>query len=192
VKSSQFEFKKQRGEKRVDALADPLASLLFGEPIQLSYSRSPRAVRGKLISGGTVGRELDGASFIRQRRIVLANDLSTAENQRVLLHELFHFAWVRLSNRQRRSYELLLRAEIARGVQGELSWPSFQAKGQLRPQDLDSRSKTWRGYACESFCDTCSWYWRGMPVDVEGAFPKSEKNLRQSWVASWAQSDIRV
>jgi hypothetical protein len=195
VVAEPFRFKhsmsNRLGQNRQD-LGRSLALLLFGKPIHLRLERNLRAVKGKLQLGGIQGRELDGASFIRQREIVLADSLSQPEHRRVLLHELFHFVWVRLSNQQRRSYEELLRSEMDRGVIGELSWPSFQAKERLNKQDWSTRSKGWRGYACESFCDTCSWYWRGMPGEGESAFPKIERTVRKRWVENLSAAAIRV
>src|SRR5689334_11369152 len=50
-----------------------------------------------------------GGSFLRERRIAL--DCTRAELPRILVHELFHFVWLRLGNPLRRSYEDLLRQE---------------------------------------------------------------------------------
>ena len=59
-------------------------------------------------------------SLLRERRILLETTLAgdPADFARIFVHELFHFAWLRLGNPRRRSYELLLAEEICRGCQG--------------------------------------------------------------------------
>src|ERR1700704_6470319 len=96
-----------------------------GLPIEIRFVLSPRAHRGKLLSGRAgPGREVHAGSFLRQRRIVLDAALKKKPRElaRILTHELFHFAWLRLGNPQRRRYEDLLQAEIRKRVRGELGW----------------------------------------------------------------------
>ncbi len=61
----------------------------------------------------TGGHPAHAATWIRRRVIVLDKNLKTAspEKARVMVHELFHFVWVRLGNPRRKEWELLLRAE---------------------------------------------------------------------------------
>ena len=76
-----------------------------------------KARRGKLLSGKTErGREVHAGSFLRRRRIVLDAALKAKPRElaRILTHELFHFAWLRLGNPKRREFEDLLRGEIRR------------------------------------------------------------------------------
>ncbi len=53
------------------------------------------------------------------------------ELARILVHELFHFAWVRLGNPARRSYEALVREEWKRRARGELGWSAESRKRAL-------------------------------------------------------------
>ena len=53
------------------------------------------------------------------------------ELARILVHELFHFAWVRLGNPARRSYEALVREEWKQRARGELGWSAESRKRVL-------------------------------------------------------------
>ena len=53
------------------------------------------------------------------------------ELARILVHELFHFAWVRLGNPARRSYEALVREEWKQRARGELGWSAESRKRAL-------------------------------------------------------------
>jgi len=75
------------------------------------------------------------------------------ELSRIALHELFHFVWIRLDNQTRRSWEELVRRQIGEGARGELGWSAEQRLEALRPQDMAERTRRWRDYVCESFCD---------------------------------------
>src|SRR5713101_8845994 len=74
------------------------------------------------------------ATSIPRRLILLDSEVlqRRGDFERILIHELFHFAWVRLGNPRRRSWEKLLAAEIARGVRGELGWSAEWRKAKLR------------------------------------------------------------
>ena len=118
-----------------------------GAAIEVRYSRNLR---------DTAGNEAHAATFLRSRLIVLDHDLLSdpAEHRRILLHELFHFAWLRLGNPARRKWEELLAVEWRARVRGEAGWSAEWRKQLLSPRDLRSRSRRWRDYCCESFCDT--------------------------------------
>src|SRR5437867_6912988 len=110
-----------------------------GLPIEITFLPSLSAHRGKLLSGGAArGREVHAASFLRRREIVLDAALKKQpyELARILTHELFHFAWLRLGNPRRRSYEDLLRCEIRHRVRGELGWSAESTKAALRRGDF--------------------------------------------------------
>src|ERR1700681_969685 len=90
-----------------------------GLPIQVTFLPELKVRRGKLLSGKTEqGREVHAGGFLRQRRIGLEAALKTRPRElaRILTHELFHFAWLRLGNPQRRRYEDLLQDEIRKRV----------------------------------------------------------------------------
>ena len=59
---------------------------LSGTPIRLQRASGLRDRRGPVHAG----------SFLRERRIVF--DCTQAEFPRILVHELFHFVWLRLGN----------------------------------------------------------------------------------------------
>src|SRR5882672_1056152 len=111
---------------------------------EIAFLPALRAHRGKLLSGDSAaGREVHAGSFLRQRRIVLDSALKKQprELDRILTHELFHFAWLRLGNPKRRSYEDLLRREFRRSVKGELGWSAESAKTALTRGDSVRRTR---------------------------------------------------
>src|SRR5207248_8272020 len=131
-----------------------------GLPIEITFLPELKARRGKLFSGTAErGMEVHAGCFLRQRRIVLdaALKMRPRELARILTHELFHFAWLRLGNLQRRRFEDLLQGEIGKRVPGELGWSAERMKAALSSDDRNRRTRAWREYVCESFCDTAEW-----------------------------------
>jgi hypothetical protein len=102
------------------------------------------------------GQDVHAGSDIPRRTVILDAALreQPRELARIFVHEVLHFVWVRLGNPVRRSYEDLLARERARG---ELGWSADLRKQWLRPSDARERSRRWREYVCESFCDTGAW-----------------------------------
>ena len=123
------------------------------------------------------------SSSIRQRVIFLDSGVLVrhGEFERILLHEIFHFAWVRLSNAKRRAWEDVLRAEIGARVRGELGWSSEWRKNGLLRTSPRLRDPRWRRYACESFCDTGAWIFAGIRVHDEFTLRARAKNQRHGW-----------
>src|SRR5580658_7532675 len=78
------------------------------------------------------------ATSIPRRLILLDRGLLTkpGDFERILIHEIFHFAWVRLSNEARNNWENLLAAENA---PGELGWSAEWRKRKLKPSDARQR-----------------------------------------------------
>ncbi len=154
-----------------------------GLPIEITFQPALRAHRGKLLSGDSRGREVHAASFLRQRRIVLDAALKKQPREltRILLHELFHFAWMRLGNPKRRSYEDLLRRELTTRVKGELGWSAESAKKALTRVDWARRTRRWREYVCESFCDSGAWLLAGARRHEEFTLPSSARRTRRVW-----------
>lgn len=151
------------------------AGLRFeGRPVRLGWAGQLRAWRGRLLSGEGPGQEVHAATFIRQRRLVLDSALrrSPGELSRIGLHELFHFVWVRLSNAERRRWEDLVRRQLALGARGELGWSAEQRLQKLRPADIESRSRRWREYVCESFCDSAAWAFGRLRRHAEFTLPE--------------------
>lgn len=147
--------------------------VLVGAPVQVRLVRAPRDRRGPV----------DGGAFLRRRRIVLDADLAgrPAELTRILIHELFHFAWLRLGNPLRRSWEELLADEWAAGVPGELGWSAEWRKRALAKRHSTARTRRWREYCCESFCDTAAWLFAGLRAHPDFTLPPPHRACRRQW-----------
>jgi len=130
------------------------------------------------------------ATHIPRRVILLDAGLLDAgptdqpgEFERILVHEIFHFAWVRLSNQTRRSWEGVLAAELAGRARGELGWSSEWRKDKLRRADVRGRKPSWRRYVCESFCDTSAWLCAGLRRHDEYTLAAGARRIRRRWFA---------
>jgi hypothetical protein len=152
--------------------------------VRLAWRREPRVHRGRLFSGSgcTIGREVHAASFLRERRLILDSALrrTPSELTRILVHELFHFVWLRLGNARRASWRELLEREFALHARGELGWSAEHRKTALLAST--SPSKRLRAeYACESFCDTAAWIYSGIPVHPEFTLATRYRSRRRTW-----------
>ncbi len=155
-----------------------------GRPIEVAFLPALKAHRGKLLSGDAArGKEVHAASFLRDRRIVVDSALRAhpRELARILTHELFHFAWLRLGNPRRRSWEDLLRREIAARLAGELGWSAELAKSALTRRDRVRRTLRWREYLCESFCDSAAWLFNASARHAEFTLAASARRARRQW-----------
>jgi hypothetical protein len=158
-----------------------------GRPIEILFLPELKARRGKLFSGKTQrGREVHAGCFLRQRRIVLDAALKRRPRElaRILTHELFHFAWLRLGNPQRRRYEDLLQGEIRERVRGELGWSAERMKTALSSADRKRRTRRWREYVCESFCDSAAWLFSRSGRSEEFTLPSAARRARRAWFAA--------
>ena len=144
---------------------------LAGGPIRIRAARGLRDRHGEAHAG----------SFPRERRMVF--DCTHAEFPRIFTHELFHFAWLRKGNAVRRSYEALVRAEILAGWKGELGWSAEWRKLALKPRDMQARSRRWREYCCESFCDSAAWLYSGVARHAEFTLAARARKRRRAWFA---------
>jgi hypothetical protein len=154
-----------------------------GRPIQVKFVPDLRACRGKLFSGEGPGVAVHAGTFLRKRRIVLDASLvaSPGELARILIHELCHFVWWRLDNSSRRSYEELVEGEIRQGASGELGWSAERRKQVLNVSDLRARTRRWREYISESFCDTAAWLYSGSRRHVEVTLAAPFRRQRRAW-----------
>jgi hypothetical protein len=120
---------------------------------------------------------------MRDRSIVIDQSLLShpAELRRIVTHELFHFVWSHLGNPARREWEALLAAECAEGARGELGWSAEWRKVELTPRDRRLRSRRWRDYACESFCDTAAWLLTGARPHEEATLATRRARRRAQW-----------
>jgi hypothetical protein len=142
-----------------------------------------RARDGHLISGGSSGAPVHAGSFLRTREIVLESELldQPMEFARIFLHEVFHFVWRCAGNPLRRSWEALLEGEWRRGARGELGWSAEGRKRRLGPGDRAARSRRWREYACESFCDSAAWLLGGAREHEEFTLARRFRENRRRW-----------
>jgi len=170
-----------RCSRLIRAVEHRLAAL-EGRSVTLRFLPGLTADRRRLYSNRKRGEPVHAASYIRKRRIVLDRELEQQPKElaRILVHELFHFAWVRLGNPMRRSYEALVREEWKRGARGELGWSSELRKRQLlkRPR---RGGRGWRDYLCESFCDTGAWLYSGVRRHPEYTLAARHRDRRAAW-----------
>ena len=140
-----------------------------GEPIRIQTVRGLRDRYGAVHAGG----------FLRERRI--AFNCTRPEFPRIFVHELFHFVWLRAGNPVRRSFEDVLLRERSEGARGELGWSAEWRKQELTASDAALRSRRWREYCCESFCDTAAWRYSGVKRHPEFTLATRFRNLRKLW-----------
>jgi hypothetical protein len=154
-----------------------------GAPIHVSFQPDLTAWRGQLFSKQPKGQPVLAGSFLRQREIVLACELLRKPRQlrRIMIHEVFHFVWRRLGNATRLEWEAVLREEFAEGIDGEAGWSSEWRKAELRPRDVKARTKRWREYTCESFCDTAAWLFTPGPRHSELTLREPGRRHRREW-----------
>jgi len=146
-----------------------LLPIVTGRPIRVEVRRS-------------LGPHHAAASM--NRRLILLDSALLAirgDFERILVHEIFHFAWRRLSNPARRSWERVLRREMAAGAEGELGWSAELRKTKLKRRDPIDRTPAWRRYACESFCDSAAWRFAGLRSHDEFTLPAAFRRLRREW-----------
>ena len=142
---------------------------LSGRPIRVEVRRS-------------LGSHLAATSI--PRRLILLDAAVFAcrgDFERILIHELFHFVWVRLSNQQRRAWEEVLVQELSTRAKGELGWSAEWRKHTLTRTDTRRRTPRWRRYACESFCDTAAWLFSGLLKHDEFTLAGPLRRLRRQW-----------
>jgi hypothetical protein len=152
-------------------------------PIRLAKARLPklegRPVLVRLRS--SLGPHL-AATSIPKRLILLDSEvLAPPEFERILVHEIFHFAWVRLSNAVRRDWEQTLVREFRQHAIGELGWSAERRKNKLTSSHVRDRARPWRLYACESFCDTAAWRFANVPQHQEFTLAARFCRLRRAW-----------
>lgn len=147
-----------------------------GRPVRIEFRPGPADARGAV----------HGGAFLRERRIVFDSALKhrPRELARIFVHELFHFAWVRLGNPRRRAWERLLARELRQGAPGELGWSAEWRKDALAPRDRRARTRRWREYCCESFCDTAAYLFSGAGRHAEFTLAARFRRGRRRWFAS--------
>jgi hypothetical protein len=161
-----------------------------GKHIRVRFRPNLHTYRGRVISRAA-GQAIHAAADIRKRTIVLDSNLRAqpSELRRILIHELFHFAWASLGNTTRKSWAQLIEAEWSRRARGELGWSSEYRKRALRPIPPEERDpRTWREYLCESFCDTAAWLYGDAGSHDEFTLAPRFANARAAWFRESFQS----
>jgi hypothetical protein len=153
---------------------------LEGAPIAVGRAPGLRDRRGAVHAG----------AFLRERRIALA--CPAAEFARIFVHELFHFVWLRAGNGRRHSFERLLRAERRAGARGELGWSAEWRREALTSGDIRARSRRWREYCCESFCDTAAWLYSGLTAHPEFTLQPHFRRARRSWFETFVNGGLSI
>jgi hypothetical protein len=103
------------------------------------------------------------------------------EFARIFVHEIFHFVWLRLGNPRRWSYEALLREEMRAGPAANWAGPRSGANAPSHPAMRERRTRRWREYVCESFCDTAAWMFSGVPAHREYTLAHRFRERRRQW-----------
>jgi len=169
--------------RSVEAVEKRLA--LEGRAINIRFLPELSAGSRKLYSHRPYGQPVYAATFIRKRQIVLDQALEhdSRELTRILIHELFHFVWVRLSNRHRKSFSVLLARELSEHARGELGWSAEMRKSRLprTPQSAQHERGRWRDYVCESFCDTAAWFYSEIGRHKEFTLATRHRKRRGDW-----------
>lgn len=131
------------------------------------------------------------ATHIPQRRILLDRTIlhQPGDFERILVHEIFHFVWVRLGNPKRRSWELLLAEECGSKIKGELGYSAEWRKSKLTLADIRSRMPGWRRYTCESFCDTAAWLYSALANHEEFTLARAARARRRGWFREYLEAD---
>lgn len=135
------------------------------------------------------------STFIRRRLILLDSAVlaQPGDFERILVHELFHFVWVRLPNRTRWDWERVLAGELGQLARGELGWSAERRKHKLSRADAKRRGIAWRLYACESFCDTAAWCFAGLGRHEEFTLAARFRRTRRNWFAKHiAREGLRI
>ncbi len=149
--------------------------------VKVRFRAKLTAHRGKLLSRRGLGTRVHAGAFLRRKLIILDRDLKSdpGELRRILVHELAHFLWWRLGNPSRHSYERILNGEMELGIEGELGWSAEWRKRDLTRRDREGRTRRWREYCCESFCDTAAWLYSGSGKHREFTLPARFRKLRK-------------
>jgi hypothetical protein len=156
-----------------------------GAPIQVRFLPQLTAHRGRLLSVSDAGQPVFAGSFLRKREIVLDSALldDAGERARILVHELFHFVWLRLGNARRESWSAVIQGELRARARGELGWSSEWRKRALLGPDraYDRVGSPWREYLCESFCDSSAWMYARIEHHPEFTLADRWRAKRRGW-----------
>lgn len=163
-----------------------MAARFCGPPLHIRFQPALTAHRGRLLSGGDRGQPVHAGSFLRRREIIFETELLDSRSllETVWLHELAHFAWVRLGNARRNSWKAYLRSERS---QGEAGWSAEWRKAALQQHS----GRAWTEYVCESFCDSAALAW-GTRVPAECTLAPRWREARKHWFARSLPGSIAI
>ncbi len=170
-------------DQRASAMLRPLIRRMpafDGEPIAVSFLPELTAHRDKILSGDGRGVPVHAGTHLRRREMVLETDLlgNRSELIRIFVHEVHHYVWARLGRLRRHKYEELLHEEMQASARGELGWPAESLKKRLTPEDRSDRTRLWRDYVCESFCDTAAWMYSRKGSHAEWTLAETHRKRR--------------
>ncbi len=153
----------------------------------MRFEAGLRVRGGNLAAPGEAGAEVHAAAFPHKRLILLDQALieDPAELKRIWVHELFHFVWWRLGNQRRSEWERLLSDELRKSAPGELGWSAEWRKRGLARSDRTRRTRHWREYCCESFCDSAAWLFSKPRRHAEFTLTREYRTFRQRWLTSF-------
>ena len=156
---------------------------LRGRRIHVSFKPNLTAHRGKLLSKSLKGDAVYAGTFLRKRRIVLEELMLRTPRvlERIFVHEVFHFVWSRLGAPLRASFEALVAWELDRRARGELGWSAELMKLKLTEEDRLQRTRRWKDYLAESFCDTAGWLFGSTRRYSEMTLAKRFRDRRRRW-----------
>lgn len=157
---------------------------LDGKSIRIRFLPGLTADCRRVYSNQPFGEPVHAGAFIRKRIIVFDSELRRRPKElaRILVHELFHFAWARLGNQARESWEDLIRREFILRARGELGWSAESRKRLLTGlAGAPLNGLKWRDYLCESFCDTAAWLYSGAGEHVEFTLARRYRDRRAKW-----------
>jgi hypothetical protein len=160
---------------------------LSGSPIRIRFESELTAHRGKLLSQQpSRGTAVHAASFIRKRELVIDSELVKRPRilRFIIIHELFHFVWMRLGNKSRAEFTQLLADEYMYRARGELGDSAAVKKALLAPSDSLTNTRRWRDYVCESFCDTAAWRYSGVKQKGASGLAPRWRKRRELWFNS--------
>ena len=66
-------------------------------------------------------------------------------------------------------------------IRGELGWSAERMKAGLSRADRTRRTRAWREYVCESFCDSAAWLLAGSAGNEEFTLPAAARRARRVW-----------
>lgn len=166
-----------------EAVFHRLPHLRAPRAIHVSFRPHLTAYRGKLLSRSPKGDAVYAGSYLRKRKIILDEQMTRTPRilERIFVHEVFHFVWSKLPNNLRLSFEEMVAAEFDDGVLGELGWSAESMKLQLTRSDRDNRTRRWKDYICESFCDTAGWLFGRTRHYSEMTLGREERSVRRRW-----------